>query len=111
MASKANLHEQVTEVQLGLGPSAHIVAATVLPGKKVTPLTGTSSGILTWNFQQAAEWSAGAVLSRAPWTIKVVAQGRGLHREGKERMLTLAEGAGAALQKHVAISRPQCTKA
>ena len=44
---------------------------------KVTPLAGTCSGILTWNSQQAAERSAGAVLSRAPWTIKVVAQGRG----------------------------------
>ena len=58
---------------------------------KVTPLAGTSSGILTWNRQQAAEWSAGAVLSRTPWRIKVVAQGRGVHREGKESMLTLAE--------------------
>ena len=59
--------------------------------RKVTPLAGTSSGILSWNRQQATEWSAGAVLSRAPWRIKVVAQGRGVHREGKESMLTLAE--------------------
>ena len=31
------------------------------------------------------------MLSRAPWRIRVVAQGRGVHHEGKERMLTLAE--------------------
>ena len=59
--------------------------------RKGTPLASTSSGILSWNRQQAAEWSAGGVLSRTPWRIKVVAQGRGAHREGKERMLTLAE--------------------
>ena len=98
MTSKADLQAGLGELQLEVGTQRTHRCGHRPTSQEVTPLTGTSSGILTWGFQQAAEWSAGAVLSRAPWTIKVVAQGRGLHREGKERMLTLAEGAGAALQ-------------
>ena len=45
--------------------------------RKVTPLAGANSGILIWRRQQLAERSAGAVLSIAPWAIKVVAQERG----------------------------------
>ena len=49
------------------------------------------------NRQQATE---GSGLSRAPWTIRVKAQGRMLHLVGEERMLMLAEGAEAVLQEH-----------
>ena len=91
--SEVGLHEQSPKkVAVRIGDLAHTsLRPPFYLARKVTPLAGTSSGILSWNRQQATEWSAGAVLSRAPWRVKVVAQGRGVHREGKERMLTLAE--------------------
>ena len=77
MASKANLHEQVTEVQLELGPSAHIAAATVLPGK-----VGHAPGRYQLGNPDLESPAGSREVSRgsaeqAPWTIKVVAQGRG----------------------------------
>ena len=59
-------------------------------GKRVTLLVTTNSGSLGWNHQQAAERLAVAVLSRAPWTIRVAAQGRRKHRAGEEHTLMLA---------------------
>ena len=50
--------------------------------------------MLTCNNQQAADRPAGAVLSIAPWRIKVVAQGREEHRVGGELLLMLAEVQG-----------------
>ena len=50
--------------------------------------------MLTCNNQQAADRPAGAVLSTAPWKIKVVAQGRVEHRVGGELLLMLAEVQG-----------------
>ena len=82
-----NWHDKVEQTCMSKSPKkvavriGDLVHTSLRPpfylARKVTPLAGTSSGILTWNRQQAAERSAGAVLSRAPWTIKVVAQGRG----------------------------------
>ena len=92
MTSELNLHKRsIEELQLDRGLSAQSLRPPFHLARKVTPLASTSSGILSWNRQQAIEWLAGAVLSRAPWRIRVVAQGRGVHHEGKERMLTLAE--------------------
>ena len=52
------------------------------------------SGMLTCTNQEAADRPAGAVLSIAPWRIKVVAQGREEHRVGEELLFMLAEVQG-----------------
>ena len=92
MANRADLHERVTE---SYSKIRELVHTTLRPTfdlvEEVKPLARTNSGDLIWIRQQAAVLSAGAALSRAPWIIKVVAQGRRWHRESKELMLMLAE--------------------
>ncbi len=103
--SSADLHERVNdEVQLeSVTYCTRRCSQRSTWSRKLTLVAGASSGILTWNRQQAAERSAGAVLSRAPWTIKVVAQGRGQHRDGEERTLMLAEVQCRFANRNVAV--------
>ena len=56
---------------------------------------------LTRSRQQATE---GSGLSRAPWTIRVEAQGRMLHQVGEERMTILAD-----MQERLAGTRAAAT--
>ena len=74
--SSADLHKRVNEeVASKVGDLVHTSLQPAFDlGKKVTLLVITNSGSLGWGHQQAAERLAGAVPSRAPWTIRVVAQ-------------------------------------
>ena len=75
----AQSEERVTEkVAARVGDLVHISLQQTLDLVRGDHALGrTNSGNLIWYRQQAAERPAGVVLSRAPWTIKVVAQERG----------------------------------
>ena len=72
MTQQADVHERVTEKAAArIGGLVYIsLQPTSTWSEEVTLLARTNSGNLIWHRQQAAERPAGAVLSRAPWTIK-----------------------------------------
>ena len=79
--SSADLHEQteshLKELQLRVGDQCTYVAPTPDLIEKVTLLAKAQLGKLDLASTAGSREAAGAVLSRAPWTIKVMAQERG----------------------------------
>ena len=77
-AAQICISESTKEVASKVGDLVHTSLQPAFDlGKRVTLLVITNSGSLGWGHQQAAERLAGAVPSRAPWTIRVVAQDEG----------------------------------
>ena len=72
MTQQADVHERVTEEAAArIGDLVYIsLQPTSTWSEEVTLLARTNSGNLIWHRQQVAERPTGAVLSRAPWTIK-----------------------------------------